>query len=78
MYTLQGKNPINTPYIFRTQSAYGIPTIHISHGPRIATFGTTVNKVEQIHCPREEGLPTQSPARRLTDPRVALLLAAGY
>jgi hypothetical protein len=25
---------------------------------------------QQIHCPREEGLPTQSTARRLTDPWV--------
>jgi hypothetical protein len=43
-------------------------TIHISRGPHIATFHTVVNRFE--HCTREEGLPTQSTARRLSDPRV--------
>jgi hypothetical protein len=42
-------------------------TIRISRGPHIATFCTVVNRFEQIHCTREEGLPTQSTARRLTD-----------
>jgi hypothetical protein len=32
-------------------------TIHISRGPHIATFHTVVNRFEQIHCTREEGLP---------------------
>jgi hypothetical protein len=44
--------------------------IHISHGPHIATLRTVVNRFEQIHCTREEGLPAQHTARRLTDPRV--------
>jgi hypothetical protein len=44
--------------------------IRISRGPHIATFRTVVNRFEQIHCTREEGLPTQSTARWLTDPRV--------
>jgi hypothetical protein len=29
-----------------------------------------INSFEQIHCTREEGLPTQSTARRPSDPRV--------
>jgi hypothetical protein len=42
-------------------------TIRISHGPHIAIFHTVVNRFEQIHCTREEGLPTQSTVHRLTD-----------
>jgi hypothetical protein len=42
-------------------------TIHISRGPRIATFHEVVNRFVQIHCPWEEGLPTQSIARRPFD-----------
>jgi hypothetical protein len=45
-------------------------TIRISRGPHIATFHTVVNRFEQIHCTREEGLPTQSTARWPSDPRV--------
>jgi hypothetical protein len=39
-------------------------TIRISHGPHIATFHTVVNRFEQIHCTREEGLLTQSTAQQ--------------
>jgi hypothetical protein len=42
-------------------------TIRISHGPHIATFRTVINRFERVHCPWEEGLPTQSTAHRLTD-----------
>jgi hypothetical protein len=45
-------------------------TIRISRGPHIATFNTVVNRFEQIHCTRDEGLTTQSTARRPSDPRV--------
>jgi hypothetical protein len=45
-------------------------TIRISRSPHIATFHTVVNRFEQIHCTREEGLLTQSTARRPSDPRV--------
>jgi hypothetical protein len=45
-------------------------TIRISHGPHIATFHTIVNRFEQIHCTREEGLPTQSTTRWPSDPQV--------
>jgi hypothetical protein len=43
-------------------------TIRISRGPHIATFHTVVNRFEQIHCTREEGLPIQSTARRSSEP----------
>jgi hypothetical protein len=42
-------------------------TIHISCGPHIAIFCTVINRFERIHCPQEEGLPTQSTAHRLID-----------
>ncbi len=45
-------------------------TIRISRGPHIATFHTVINRFEQIHCTRDEGLPTQSTAHRPSDPRV--------
>jgi hypothetical protein len=44
--------------------------IHISRGPHITIFRTVINRFERAHCPREEGLLTQSTARRLTDTRV--------
>jgi hypothetical protein len=44
-------------------------TIHISHGPHIASFRTVINRFEQIHCSQEEGLPAQPPAQ-LSDPQV--------
>jgi hypothetical protein len=49
-------------------------TICISRGPHIAIFRTVVNRFEWVHCPREEGLPTQSTTRRLTDPQVRIQL----
>jgi hypothetical protein len=42
-------------------------TIHISRGPHIATFCMVINRFEQIHYTRDEGLSTQSTACRLTD-----------
>jgi hypothetical protein len=33
-----------------------------SHGPHIAIISVVVNRVEQGHCSREKGLPTQSTA----------------
>jgi hypothetical protein len=45
-------------------------TIRISRSPHIAIFHTVVNIFEQIHCTREEWVPTQSTARRLIDPWV--------
>jgi hypothetical protein len=45
-------------------------TIHISHGPHIATFRESPTDLDGSHYSREKGLPTQSTARRLTDPWV--------
>jgi hypothetical protein len=45
-------------------------TIRISCGPHIGTFHIVINRFEQIHCTREEGLPTQSTARQTSDPRL--------
>jgi hypothetical protein len=45
-------------------------TIHISRGPYIATFHAVINRFEQIHCTREEWLPTQSTTHRSSDPWV--------
>jgi hypothetical protein len=68
MYTLQGK-----PFRHATRFAHLVHvwsrTIRISRGPHIATFCTFVNRFEQIHCSREDGLPTQ-PSARLSDPWV--------
>jgi hypothetical protein len=44
-------------------------TVRISHGPHITTFRTFINRFEQIHCSREEGLPAQ-PSAQLSNPRV--------
>jgi hypothetical protein len=57
MYILQGKIK---------------PTRHTlsTLSPHIATFHTVINIFEQIHCIWEKGLPTQSTARRSSDPWV--------
>jgi hypothetical protein len=38
--------------------------------PYVATFREAPTDLDRSLCSREKGLPTQSPARRLTDPRV--------
>jgi hypothetical protein len=65
MYTQQGKpdqHVTRIPCSIRVWSQ----TIRILRGPRIATFHIIVNRFEQIHCSREEGLSTQPTARWLT------------
>jgi hypothetical protein len=49
-------------------------TIRILGGPRIVTFCVAINRFEQIHWPREEGLPTQFTVWWLTDPWVCTQL----
>jgi hypothetical protein len=44
-------------------------TICMSHGQRIVIFYEIINRFIQIHDPREEGIPTQSTARRPSDLR---------
>jgi hypothetical protein len=61
MYTLQGKPDQHATRIPRSVCVWS-QTIRISHGQRIATFHVVINRFEQIHCSREEGLPTQPTA----------------
>jgi hypothetical protein len=69
MYTLQGKPNQHTTSFSRSVRICST-TIRISRDPHIATFHTVINRFEQIHCTREEGLPTQSTARQPSNPRV--------
>jgi hypothetical protein len=69
MYTLHGKPDQHVTCIPRLIRVWS-QTIHISHGQRIATFRVVIKRVEQGHYSREKGLPTQSTARRVIDPRV--------
>jgi hypothetical protein len=47
-------------------------TICIWRGQRIATFRESPTDLDGSHCSQEKGLPTQSTARRLTDPWVCI------
>jgi hypothetical protein len=69
MYTMQGKPDEHATRIQRLVRVWS-QTRHISRDQRIVTFHVVVNRFEPIHCPREEGLPTQPTARRLTSPLV--------
>jgi hypothetical protein len=69
MYTLQGKPDQHATCISHSVHVW-FQTIHNSCGQRIATFRIVVNRFEQIHCSREERLPTQPTACWLTGPRV--------
>jgi hypothetical protein len=69
MYTLQGKPNQHATRFPRSVRVWST-IIRISRGAHITTFHTVVNRFEQIHCTREDGLPTQFTARRTSDPRV--------
>jgi hypothetical protein len=69
MYTLQGKPNEHATRFPRSVRVWST-TIRISRGPHIVTFHTVINRIEQIHCTREEGLPTQSTTWRPSDPQV--------
>jgi hypothetical protein len=73
MYTLQGKTRPTQHTLSRSVRVWP-SIIRISLGPRIATFCVVINRLEQVYYPREEGLPTQSTAQRLTDLRVHIQL----
>jgi hypothetical protein len=62
----RGKSDQHVTCFPRSVHAWSM-TICISRGPHIAIFHPVVNIFEQIHCTREEQLPTQSIARRLSD-----------
>jgi hypothetical protein len=69
-----GENPTNMTCTLHTPIHVCPAYPSCRWSPYVATFHTVVNRFEQIHCPREEGLSTQSIARRLTDPWVCTLL----
>jgi hypothetical protein len=57
MYTLQGKPAQHAPRIPRSVYVWS-QTIRFSRGQRITTLHIVINRFEQIHCSREEGLLT--------------------
>jgi hypothetical protein len=62
MYTLQGKiRP--TRHVRPAYASCGAV-------PVCGNFPRAADRVGRSHCSREKGFPTQSPARRPTDPRV--------
>jgi hypothetical protein len=69
MYTLQGKPDQHVTRIPRSVHVWS-HTIRISCGQCIATIRVVINRFKHICCTREEGLPTQPTARRMTGPRV--------
>jgi hypothetical protein len=49
------------------------PGVHFLRAvPICGNLPRAANRVGRNHCSREKGLPTQSPAHRLTDPRVCI------
>jgi hypothetical protein len=69
MYTLQGKTRPTCHVRFPHQSTYTRRTL-LWAVPVRGNLLWVINRVGQSHCSREKGLPTQSTARRQTDPRV--------
>jgi hypothetical protein len=69
MYTLQGK-PDQHATCIQCSVRIWPSIIRISRGPHIATFCESPTNLDRSHFFREKGLPTQSTARRLTDPHV--------
>jgi hypothetical protein len=69
MYIMQGKPDQHDTYVShnnpRTPGVRSLRAVPIRDNLPRAT-----DNVGRSHCSREKGLPTQSPARRLTDPRV--------
>jgi hypothetical protein len=69
MYTLQGKTRPTRHICFPHQSTYAQRTLPAAVPVR-GNLPWAADRVGQSHCSWEKGLSTQSPARRLTDPRV--------
>jgi hypothetical protein len=63
-------NPTNTTRMLPTPVYMRPAYASCGQSPYVATFHTVVDRFERVHCTWEEGLPTQSTARRLTDPQV--------
>jgi hypothetical protein len=65
-----GENPTNTTRTL-PMSVHVHPTYaSYRRSPYVAIFHWTPTYLDRSHCSLEKGLPTQSTARRLTDPRV--------
>jgi hypothetical protein len=64
-----GENPINTTCMLPTP-VHVHPTCFLWVVPVRGNLSWVIDQVEQGHCSWEKGLPTQSPARWLTDPWV--------
>jgi hypothetical protein len=69
MYTCREKHDQHTTRIPRSTRVWS-HTIYISRGQLIATFHESSTDLDGSRCFQEKGLPTQSPAHRLTNPRV--------
>jgi hypothetical protein len=65
-----GENPTNTTRTLPTPVHVCPMYASCGWSPYVVTFRAVVNRFQLIHCPWEEGLPTQSTAHRLTDPWV--------
>jgi hypothetical protein len=72
MYTLQGKTR-PTQHVRFPLSPYTPDVRFLRSVPICGNLSRVVNRVGQSHCSWEKGLPTQSTARRLTDPWVRIL-----
>jgi hypothetical protein len=69
MYTLQGKTRPTRHVRFPHQSTYARRTL-LAVVPIRGNLPRATDRVGRSHCSREKGLPTQSPARWLTDPLI--------
>jgi hypothetical protein len=65
-----GENPTNTTRTLLTPVHVCPAYASCGRSPYVATFHVVIDRFERVHCTREEWLPTQPTARRLTDPRV--------
>jgi hypothetical protein len=63
MYTLQGKTRPTRHVRFPHQSMYARHTLPAGSSVR-GNLSWVIDRVEQAHCSREEGIPTQSTAHR--------------
>jgi hypothetical protein len=64
------ENPTNTTHTLLTPVHVRPAYASCGWSPYVATFHEVLTDLDKSHCSREKGLPTQSTARRLTDPWV--------
>jgi hypothetical protein len=65
-----GENLMNMTHTLPTPVHVRPAYASCGQSPYVATFHTVIDRFEQIHCTREEWLPIQSTACRLSDPQV--------